>query len=140
MSAGSFFQELTIACMVDTKLLVIDDDEPILRLIAAIGKNCGLKVQATSVPKDFLLILDTDAPDIVVLDLVMPKFDGIEVLKRMNEEQVEAGIILISGADQSLLDRASKLAEAWGLNVLAAFTKPLDPVLIETAFREAIKT
>jgi CheY-like chemotaxis protein len=126
--------------MSDKRLLVIDDDEPILRLISGIGEACGMSVEATSVPKEFLKTLESSPPDVVVLDLVMPKFDGIEVLKRMNEKQVGAKIILISGADQSLLDRASKLAEAWGLNVHAAFTKPLDPVLIETAFREAIET
>jgi CheY-like chemotaxis protein len=124
--------------MSEKRLLVIDDDEPILGLIAAIGESCGLSVQATSVPKEFLEVLETNPPDIIVLDLVMPKFDGIEVLKRMNDQQIKSRIMLISGADESLLERASKLAAAWGLNMLAAFTKPLDPKKIEAAFREVI--
>ena len=119
-------------------MLVIDDDEPILKLISAVGENCGLTVEATSVPREFLSRLESDEPDIVVLDLVMPKFDGIEVLKRMNDDQVKSKVVLISGADADLLDRAGKLAEAWGLDILDVFTKPLDPAAIEAAFRRAL--
>jgi len=120
------------------RLLVIDDDAPILHLITAIGESCGLVVQATSVPKEFLEILETDAPDIVVLDLVMPKFDGIEVLQRMKDQQIKSKLMLISGAEEDLLARASKLAEAWGLNVLAAYRNPLDPTEIVASFKEAL--
>jgi CheY-like chemotaxis protein len=120
------------------RLLVIDDDAPILHLITAIGEGCGLHVQATSVPKEFLEILETDEPDIVVLDLVMPKFDGIEVLKRMNDQKINSKLVLISGAEKDLLGRASKLAKAWGLNVLATYSKPLDPATIEASFKEAL--
>ena len=122
------------------RLLVIDDDAPILHLITAIGEGCGLHVQATSVPKEFLEILETDEPDIVVLDLVMPKFDGIEVLKRMNDQKINSKLVLISGAEKDLLGRASKLAKAWGLNVLATCSKPLDPAVIEASFKEALGT
>ena len=97
-----------------------------------------MSVEATSAPKEFLTRLENDQPDIVVLDLVMPKFDGIEVLKRMNEDQIKSKIVLISGAEEELLERARKLAEAWGLDMLAAFTKPLDPNQIEAAFREVV--
>jgi len=118
-------------------LLVIDDDAPILQLISAIGESCGLATEATSVPKDFLHTLENNSPDLVVLDLVMPKFDGIEVLKRMSDQKTTSRVVLISGADGNLLERASKLAVAWGLDVHASFTKPLDPLLLEKCFREA---
>jgi len=121
--------------MSDKRLLVIDDDEPILRLISGIGEACGMSVEATSVPKEFLKTLESSPPDVVVLDLVMPKFDGIEVLKRMSDQGLKSGIILISGADEDLLERARKLAEAWGLAILAVFTKPLVPTDIEAVFR-----
>jgi CheY-like chemotaxis protein len=124
--------------MSPVRLLIIDDDEPVLRLISAIGENCGMEVTATSVPKDFLATLEGNQPDIVVLDLVMPRFDGIEVLKRMNDNQIDSKIILISGAEKNLLDRAGKLASAWGLHILASFRKPLDPGMIEDMFRKAI--
>ena len=121
------------------RLLVIDDDAPILQLITAIGEDCGLHVQATSVPREFLEALESDAPDVEVLDLVMPKFDGIEVLKRMNDQQIDSKLILISGAEKDLLGRASKLAKAWGLNFLAAYSKPLDPATFEASLKEALE-
>ena len=121
-------------------LLIIDDDEPILRLISAIGTACGMTVTATSKPREFLATLETSPPDFVVLDLIMPKFDGIEVLKQMNDQQIKSQIVLISGAEENLLERASKLGKAWGLNMLATFTKPLDPSKIEEAFRKALES
>jgi len=120
-------------------ILAIDDDQPILQLLRSVGEACGVSVTATSDPEKFLRELRDHPPDLLFLDLVMPQFDGIEVLRTLAADEVEAKIILISGAENDLLERAQALAVAWGLNVIGAVAKPLDAMDIQQRVLEATK-
>jgi len=120
-------------------ILAIDDDQPILQLLRSVGEACGVSVTATSDPEKFLSELKDNPPDLLFLDLVMPQFDGIEVLRTLAADGVEAKIILISGAENDLLERAQALAIAWGLNVIGAVAKPLDALNIRDRVLEATK-
>lgn len=119
------------------KMLIVDDDPPILAFLAEIGKYCGYDVETTDSSFELVKRIVETRPDFIILDIVMPKFDGIEVLREMSAEKVEARIVLISGFDPDLLNRARSLARSWQLNVVDVMEKPLgkDAVIacIETA-------
>ena len=67
------------------------------------------------------------APDtsIVVLDLMMPGVDGIQVLRYLNDQKCSSEVILISGYDKKVLHVAAELAKTLGLNVRASIQKPI---------------
>jgi CheY-like chemotaxis protein len=123
--------------MTTKHLLAIDDDQPILQLMRSVGESCGVTVTATADPEKFLRELKDNPPDLLFLDLVMPQFDGIEVLRTLASDEVGAKIILISGAENDLLDRAQALAIAWGLNVIGTVAKPLDAMDIRQRILDA---
>lgn len=114
------------------RILAIDDDQPILQLLRAVGEACGMAVIATADPVRFLSELENNPPDLVFLDLVMPQFDGIEVLRTMAADGIKSKVFLISGSESNLLERAEALAVAWDLNVVGALAKPLDPHDLQT--------
>jgi len=124
--------------MSEKSILAIDDDPPILQLLRSLGGVCGAKVTATSEPEEFLSALLNQPPDLVFLDLVMPRFDGIEVLRTMAADKIASKIILISGAEKELLERTEALAKSWGLNVAGAIAKPLDPADLQKRIAEAL--
>jgi FixJ family two-component response regulator len=62
---------------------------------------------------------------VLVLDLMMPELDGIEVIRHLIKEQVNLTLILISGVDQRTLHSAQVLAQAYDVNVITSFTKPV---------------
>jgi DNA-binding response OmpR family regulator len=71
------------------KLLVVDDDRDILEIIQKRLVQEGYEVINALDGEEALLKVKEDKPDIILLDLVMPKLDGFEVLKevkRMREE------------------------------------------------------
>ena len=107
-------------------LLAIDDDELILRLLVNLGNDAGYEVVAV---QDAQLLNDTLArlsPDLIILDLVMPKLDGIEVLNTLADKGVTARLVLISGFEATLLARVGELATSLGLNLVGSVQKPLD--------------
>jgi len=107
-------------------LLAIDDDELILRLLINLGGDAGYDVIAVQDAQLLTETLDRVSPELIILDLVMPKLDGIEVLKTLADKGVTARLVLISGFEATLLARAGDLATSLGLNLVGSVQKPLD--------------
>ena len=67
----------------NTKLLVVDDSQSNRRLLQAIFGSEGCDVALAESGDEALPALKAHAPDIVLLDLRMPGFDGIQTLQRL---------------------------------------------------------
>jgi EAL domain-containing protein (putative c-di-GMP-specific phosphodiesterase class I) len=106
------------------RVLVLDDDPDICAFVAHAAVASGCEAASSTNFEDFKARL---APDItlVVLDLMMPQVDGIEVLRYLGEQRYAAEILLISGYDKRVLKVAAQLAATLGLRVRASMQKPL---------------
>ena len=105
------------------RLLVIDDDPAVRQVLAGIGRSAGFDVTGC----DGDVTLDeclAELADLIILDLVMPVVDGVEVIERLAQSQSSARLVLVSGQDRRVLASASRLATAHGLKVAATFAKP----------------
>ena len=80
------------------RIVIIDDEPDVVRLLHQICATAGYAVESTASAADFHRLLMT-RPDFVLLDLLMPDIDGVELLRHLSEERIESAIILISGAD-----------------------------------------
>jgi len=105
-------------------MLVVDDEPELAELIAEFGRRAGYDVTSTSDPDEFDRLYH-DGFDVVVLDLWMPRRDGIELLRQLAERNSRARVILVSGFDERVLEAARGLATSYGLNVVGALTKPV---------------
>lgn len=105
------------------RLLVIDDDPGVRQVVMSLGRGAGFDV--TGCEGDLTLDACLDQPaDLIILDLVMPVVDGVEVIERLARNQSASRLVLVSGQDRRVLASASRLATAHGLKVAAIFTKP----------------
>ncbi len=66
-------------------VLVVDDDAPILRLVRARLTADGYSVMTASGGAEAIEICETERPDIVILDVMMPEIDGIETMRQIRE-------------------------------------------------------
>jgi EAL domain-containing protein (putative c-di-GMP-specific phosphodiesterase class I)/ActR/RegA family two-component response regulator len=114
--------------MARTPLYVLDDDEQYSQLISTFIQSTGLDVVTETSAVHFL---KSPLPQkfILILDLIMPEMDGIEVIRELATKNTQASLILVSGFDERVLHSAQLLAEAYKMEVLACFTKPIDPQL-----------
>ncbi len=106
------------------KLLIIDDEPEIAIFLCDVALELGYDAVATHRPYTFEQFY-SDELGIVILDLVMPGRDGIELLRIMAQHKSRAAIILISGYDTGVLHSAQKLASEHGLHVAGTLSKPI---------------
>ena len=122
--------------MSDTpKVLVIDDEEAICELIVAVAESAGFDATSASSPSEIEAAI-VGRFDLVVLDLSLGEMDGIEVMSKLGATHRGMPVILVSGADQSLLDTAGRIAEMHKLRVLGTFAKPFSLDVLKTAMLE----
>ncbi len=114
------------------RLLVLDDDASVGTTIAYIGEQAGLAVCAVQTPEAFETALDNFGADIIILDLLMPGCDGIEMLHRLHARGCTADIIVNSGVEARILEAAGRTARELGLNLLGILSKPFSPRTLRT--------
>jgi len=78
-------------------VLVVDDEESIRTALQGILEDEGYSVIVANDGLDALSLLQSELPDLVLLDIWMPRLDGMETLGRMKELYPELAIVMISG-------------------------------------------
>lgn len=69
------------------QILIIEDDEFLRETLVRKFKKLGYRVSESITGEDGLEVLKTAAPDIIILDLILPGIDGFEVLKKIKEDE-----------------------------------------------------
>jgi UDP-3-O-[3-hydroxymyristoyl] N-acetylglucosamine deacetylase len=83
--------------MDNTTVLVVDDEERIRSSLRGILSDEGFRVLDTDGGPAVLEIIQRERPEVVLLDVWMPKLDGIELLRRIKAERPATHVIMISG-------------------------------------------
>ncbi|HEX2763802.1 MAG TPA: response regulator [Allosphingosinicella sp.] len=107
------------------RLLLIDDELAVARYIGHAAEECGYEAVITVTSESFRSQYRAAAPDVVALDLALPRSDGVELLRFLAEESCTARVILISGFDGRVVDAAMRLGIAMGLDMAEPLTKPV---------------
>jgi len=95
-------------------VLVVDDDSEIVETIAATLRSRGMQVSTANDGNQGIAYAETKAPDLVILDLMMPRRSGFLVLERLRQNsETQMPIIMITG-NEGLRHR--KYAELLGVN------------------------
>ena len=86
-------------------VIVVDDDVMILRIIGSSLRGAGYKVFTATSGEEALKLAESEKPDIMLLDIVMPIMDGFEVLRRLRAVSDLPVIVIsahVSAAEQAL--------------------------------------
>lgn len=116
------------------KILVIDDEEPIRRSLQKILAFEGYDVTLATHGSQGLNMALQDEPDLVLLDIKMPKMDGLEVLETMIAQGTEAPVVMISGHGT-----VQTAVEATKLGAFDFLEKPLDRERLLLLVRNALE-
>ena len=108
------------------RVLIIDDDIRICRIIKRVADELGIESFATDNPELFEPANLDFEPNVIFMDLQMPKLDGVELLRKLADQHSKAAIILTSGMDKSVIETTEELGKSLGLNMAGFLQKPID--------------
>jgi len=85
------------------KILVVDDHDSITRIVAKTATSLGYEVLTINDPTVAFAAFDRFNPDVLMIDLVMPEVDGIDILHEILALGTTARIVVMSGHGQTYL-------------------------------------
>jgi CheY-like chemotaxis protein len=116
------------------RVLVIDDYDDARELLVIVFADAGFTVTSTGNGEEALTLARQHRPDVIVIDILMPGMDGIEVTRCMKEDPQLANIPIVAyTANPSLVVRHRRLFDA-------LCKKPCDPDKLVTVVREALRS
>ncbi len=106
------------------RVLVLDDEPEFGAFVRRVAEKMGCEVEVTERAVDFQERLPVFEPTLIVLDVVMPDIDGIEVLKWLAARNCQARILVVTGFNPRYTEMAGVLGDAIGLDI-QTHTKPI---------------
>ena len=119
------------------RLLILDDDALIGETLQHMADFCGLEARFVTAAGEFFALLESWAPHIVAVDLVMPGMDGVEVIRQLGEQRRPVGLIITSGIGERVMDAAERSARAHGLDIVGLLPKPFTATALRQLLDEA---
>jgi EAL domain-containing protein (putative c-di-GMP-specific phosphodiesterase class I)/DNA-binding NarL/FixJ family response regulator len=115
-----------------TRIVAIDDDRSMLRLLVRMLAKLGYARVATFTNGEQALAHIRDSViDLILLDINMPRVDGIEFIRRLTQLEFKGSVILVSGEGERLLEGIDQLLRANGLTTLGWLSKPVETQQLE---------
>lgn len=119
------------------RLLIVDDDPITVELLTGFGHSAKATTMAVLDSASFKRLLTSFLPTAVVIDIIMPDDDGISLPRHIASQVRRMPIILISAYSHTYLPAARRLGAAYGLEIVAALPKPINPIVFEAALHRA---
>jgi len=121
--------------MSQAKLIVVDDELDLAEFVCDVAEQSGFIAEQYNDALDFKKQYDKCA-DVIILDLMMPGVDGVEIIRFLAQIECDAHLILVSGFDSGVLHSAQKLAVEQGLNFSGSLNKPFRPDVLSKLLKE----
>ncbi len=102
------------------KVLVIDDDMTFVAMMKAALDPAKYTVSSAANGEEGLKEVESSRPDLILLDIMMPKMDGMEFLKQVNEKYGKGSIPVLITSNISSME---KISEGVSLGIHGYFVK-----------------
>jgi CheY-like chemotaxis protein len=117
------------------RLLLIDQQPAFVSFARVVAQRMGYETSAVADPRDVPARITAWRPSVVVLEVVMPEVDGIEIIRLLVDLGFDGELIPVTAHNPAYLELARKTAEANGLRVATCLAKPVRTAAMATALQ-----
>ena len=107
------------------RLLVVDDEPEFGEYVKRVAADLGFSVEVTHAASDFMALYRSFDPTVIVMDILMPHMDGIELIQWLAGNDCRARVILASGYNPRYAKAAETLAQEVGSLQVTTLQKPV---------------
>jgi CheY-like chemotaxis protein len=123
--------------MSEKRLLVVDDEPRFRDFVARVAKKLGFQVKTAADGREFMALCEVFKPHMAVIDLVMPRMDGVELVQWLADNKIDLHLIIVTGFAPNYAILAKKLGEAKGLRSVTTLNKPVHMAALQDALTRA---
>ncbi|KKQ72378.1 MAG: Response regulator receiver protein [Berkelbacteria bacterium GW2011_GWB1_38_5] len=118
------------------KVLIVDDEHGVLKMYSQYLQNDGIEVFQASNGEDGFKMAKEQKPDVILLDIIMPRYNGLDVLKDIkNDPEIKnIPVFLLTNLPQESSGEKAKQLGATGYLVKAEY----EPKMILDAIKGAV--
>jgi two-component system chemotaxis response regulator CheY len=117
------------------RLLIVDDDAFVRHLLRDLLSDEGYLFSEATNGEEAVAQVQKESPDVVLLDLLMPKMSGIQALAEIRKVMPDSRVLVISS-----LDSEGLIQQALGAGAVGFVVKPFHPLEIKAAVKKALNT
>jgi len=126
------------ACRRPLRCVVVEDDDAVRAVIALALRGFEVEARSFASASDVAQACARVTPDVVFLDIALPKFDAIDVIRALGSDGYRGAIALVSG-HHSLLRAVQRIGEGSGLRMLEPVAKPFHASAIRRAAEDCAR-
>ncbi len=124
----------------EKKILLADDDPDVIEVVSMLLEEEGYEIITARDGAEALEKIEQEEPDLVILDLLMPRVDGFAVFNTLREPRYEKWsripVIVLTSVREEVCNRRYELETGKRMEYAAYLEKPADPdELLETVTR-----
>jgi DNA-binding response OmpR family regulator len=123
--------------MTEKRLLVVDDQPELGEAVRHVAVEMGYDVLVMTHGKDFMQAFEVFQPTTVMVDIIMPDIDGIELVNWLYDRGCEAKVLVASASHPEYAILAKSIGDAKGLNI-TSIEKPFKTATLRAALRDTI--
>ena len=120
-------------CRLNRKVLLVDDDQTVLRIVGEVLRKDGIETTTASTGAAALKSVEDETPSAVVLDLGLPDMGGKEILARLRKERPDLPVVVLTAAD-----RLEDVVECMQLGAVDYCHKTFEPTRLLASVRNAM--
>ena len=94
------------------RLLVVDDEPDFSSLVRRVGEDLGYEVTVLNRSAQFAQAYEKAEPDVIVLDIVMPEVEGIEIVQWLGQRGTNARVVVVTGYNPRYAETAKTIGAA----------------------------
>jgi two-component system chemotaxis response regulator CheY len=120
--------------MATKRLLIVDDALFMRKRIREIAESAGWEIAGEAEDgEQAVAIYQQEKPDLVTLDIVMPKLDGVSALKKLMQHDPQARVVMVSAVNQK-----PKLIECIQAGAIDFIVKPFNQAMLREFFEKSL--
>ncbi|MGH9453929.1 MAG: response regulator [Terriglobia bacterium] len=116
------------------RILVVDDDAHIREALAQLLAMWGYESETASDGIEALEKIDSQAPDVVIADLHMPRMGGMDLIEALHISAPDMSCIVVTADGGS-----ERVAQAARLGVVYFLEKPINPQVLQTDLQKCLE-
>jgi DNA-binding response OmpR family regulator len=122
--------------MTNRRLLIIDDEVDFAKFVSRVASALGYEVETTTRGEDFKAAVLRVPPDVIILDIVMPQMDGVELIQWLAAQRSAARVIVVTGFNPHYAKMVEVLGIAHGILSITTLVKPIAIIDLQAALMD----